>query len=400
MQITTIGIDLAKNVFQLHGVDSKGRAVLRKRVVREKLLALVANLPPCVIGMEACASAHHWAREMRKLGHEARLINPKFVKAYVKSNKSDPNDAEGICEAVGRPSMRFVPVKTVGQQDLLALHRVRAQLIKTRTALVNQMRGLLGERGVVVGKGVTRLRAALPAILEDQDGRLGPLMRELIVEMSERLRLSDERIKRYDLKLGQLCAQDQRCQRLVAVEGIGALAATAMVGAVGDARQFRNGREMSAWLGLTPGHRKSGNREVMLGISKRGDCYLRTLLIHGARAVVNVAERRRDARSVWVSKIKDRHCANVAAVALANKNARIIWALLNRNDSYRPAAAAGAPAASGARLAAPRCARRGAPKTSSVTPLHGCARRNSSAESATAPASGLKVRSRRGGGER
>ncbi len=296
--------------------------------------------------------------------------------------------------------MRFVPVKTVEQQDLLTLHRVRAQLIKTRTALVNQMRGLLGERGVVVGKGVARLRAALPTILEDQEGRLGALMRELIAEMSERLRLSDERIKRYDLKLGQHCAQDQRCQRLVAVEGIGSLAATAIVGAVGDARQFKNGRELSAWLGLTPGHRKSGNREVMLGISKRGDRYLRTLLIHGARAVVNVAERRRDARSVWASKIKDRHCANVAAVALANKNARIIWALLSRNDDYRPASFPNASAASGVRPAVSRSARRGAPETSSVTPLHGCARRNSSAESAAAPASGPEVRRRRGGGER
>jgi len=285
MQVTTIGIDVAKNVFQLHGVDSRGRVVLRKRLVREKLLAFVANLPRCVIGMEACASAHHWAREIGKVGHEVKLINPKFVKAYVKSNTSDPNDAEGICEAVSRPSMRFVPVKTVEQQELLALHRVRAQLTKTRTALVNQIRGLLAERGVVVSRGISRLRAALPAILEDQDGRLGSLMRELIAEMSERLRLSDERIKRYDLKLSQLCAQDQRCQRLVAVEGIGSLAATAMVGAVGDAGQFRNGRELSAWLGLVPGHRKSGNREVMLGISKRGDRYLRTLLIHGARAV-------------------------------------------------------------------------------------------------------------------
>jgi len=371
---------------------------LRKRLVREKLLAFVAtNLPRCVIGMEACASAHHWAREIGKVGHEVKLINPKFVKAYVKSNKSDPNDAEGICEAVSRPSMRFVPVKTVEQQELLALHRVRAQLTKTRTALVNQIRGLLAERGVVVSRGISRLRAALPAILEDQDGRLGSLMRELIAEMSERLRLSDERIKRYDLKLSQLCAQDQRCQRLVAVEGIGSLAATAMVGAVGDAGQFRNGRELSAWLGLVPGHRKSGNREVMLGISKRGDRYLRTLLIHGARAVVNVAERRHDARSLWVSKIKNRHCANVAAVALANKNARVLWALLSRNDSYRPASVPSAAAGSEARPIAPRSTRSGAPET--VTPLHGCARRKLSA-SAVAPASGPRVRSRCGGGER
>jgi transposase len=194
MEVKTIGIDLAKSIFQLHGVDSKGRMSLRKRLTREKVLPFMANLPRCVVGMEACGSAHYSAREIQKLGHEVKLINPKFV-SYVKSNKSDPNDAEGICEAVSRPSMRFVPVKTVEQQDLLALHRVRAQLIKARTALANEMRGLLAERGIVMGKGLSRLRYALALILEDDDGRLGGLMRELMAEMSERLRLSDKRIK-------------------------------------------------------------------------------------------------------------------------------------------------------------------------------------------------------------
>jgi transposase len=250
MEIKTIGIDLAKSVFQLHGVDSEGRPLLRKRLTREKVLPFMANLPRCVVGMEACGSAHYWAREIQKFGHEIKLINPKFVKAYVKSNKSDPNDAEGICEAVTRPSMRFVPVKTVEQQDLLALHRVRAQLIKTRTALANEMRGLLAERGMVVDKGLSRLRHALALILEDRDGRLGGLMRELMAEMGERLRLSDARIKHYDFKIGRQCAQDERCRRLVAVEGIGPLAATAMIGAVGDARQFKSGRALAAWLGL------------------------------------------------------------------------------------------------------------------------------------------------------
>jgi transposase len=397
MEIKTIGIDLAKSVFQLHGVDSEGRPLLRKRLTREKVLPFMANLPRCVVGMEACGSAHYWAREIQKFGHEIKLINPKFVKAYVKSNKSDPNDAEGICEAVTRPSMRFVPVKTVEQQDLLALHRVRAQLIKTRTALANEMRGLLAERGMVVGKGLSRLRHALALILEDRDGRLGGLMRELMAEMGERLRLSDARIKHYDFKIGRLCAEDERCRRLVAVEGIGPLAATAMIGAVGDARQFKSGRALAAWLGLVPAHRKSGNREVTLGISKRGDRYLRTLLIHGARAVVSVAERRRDARSVWVSRIKQRQRGgtNIAAVALANMNARVLWALLRRNDSYRPAPATAQPATpvrpqtDKTKAVAPRSARRVAPETSSVTPLHGCARRNCSL-SATAPASSLK----------
>jgi transposase len=222
MQVRTVGIDLAKNVFQVHGVDARGRAVLRMRLTREKVLAFLANLPRCVVGMEACGSAHHCAREIQKLGHEVRLINPKFVKAYVKSNKSDPNDAQAICEAVSRPSMRFVPVKTLEQQDILALHRVREQLMKTRTALANQMRGLLAERGIVVGKGLTRLRRLLPMLLEEGATGLSGLMRELVMEMSERLRLADERIKRRDLDLGRRCAQDERCRQLVAVEGVGA----------------------------------------------------------------------------------------------------------------------------------------------------------------------------------
>jgi transposase len=386
VQVTTIGIDLAKSVFQLHGVDGKGQAVLRKRLTRQNLLAFMANLPRCLVGMEACGSAHYWAREIGKLGHEVKLINPKFVKAYVKSNKSDPNDAEGICEAVLRPSMRFVPVKTVEQQDLMALHRVRAHLIKTRTALSNQMRGLLAERGIVMGKGLARLRAALPLILEDKDSVLGGVMRELVSEISERLRLTEKGIKHYDLEIARRCAQDERCQRLVEVEGIGPLVATAMVAAVGDARQFKTGRELSAWLGIVPGHRKSGNREVKLGISKRGDRYLRTLLIHGARAVVNVAERRRDARSVWMSRIKhkQRGGANIAAVALANKNARVLWALLTRRASYRPpAVVSNDPSTIRVRsqsdnAVAQRSARKGAPSQNSVRPLHGYAQRSSS----------------------
>ncbi len=249
MKVITIGIDLAKSVFQLHGVDSKGRTVLRKRLSRAQLPGFLANLPRCVVGMEACASAHHWAREIQKLGHDVRLVNPRFVKAYLKSNKSDPNDAEAICEAAGRPSMRFVPVKSVEQQDLLALHRVRAQLIKTRTALANQMRGLLAERGIVVPCGVARLRRALPTILEEAN-TLSAAMREMLAETAERLRMTQERIKRYDTEIVRHCARDERCQRLIAVEGVGPLIATALVAAVGKAHNFRNGRELSAWLGL------------------------------------------------------------------------------------------------------------------------------------------------------
>jgi len=374
MKLRTLGIDLAKETFGVHGVDARGRVVVHKRLTRKHLFGFLAQLEPCLVGMEACGSAHYWAREIGQRGHTVKLISPQFVRPYRKGNKNDPNDAEAICEAVSRPSMRFVPVKTEEQQDLLALHRVREQLVKNRTALANQMRGLLRERGVVVARAIARLRRALPVILEDAGNGLSGVMRELLGEMAERLRMLDERLRQYDQRIERLCQHDERCQRRVKVEGVGALVATAMVAAIGNARQFKTGRELSAWLGLVPRQHSSGQRTVLLGISKRGDRYLRTLLIHGARAAVSVAERKGDARSIWVSRLKLRGGPNVAAVALANKNARVLWALLARNDSYRPPASAGGPAASCLRLqprpavVAPRSARTGAPSPSSVTP--------------------------------
>ena len=249
-----------------------------------------------------------------------------------KGNKNDPNDAAAICEAVTRPSMRFVPIE---QQDLQALHRVREQLIKNRTALANQIRGLLRERGIVVAQAIARLRRALPLILEDASNGLSGVMRELLGEMAERLRMLDDCLRQYDQRIERLCQQDERCRRLVKVEGVGPVVATALVAAIGNARQFKSGRELSAWLGLVPRQHSSGQRTVLLGISKRGDRYLRTMLIHGARAAARVAERKRDARSIWLSRLKLRGGPNVAAVALANKNARVMWALLARGDSYR-----------------------------------------------------------------
>ena len=268
------------------------------------------------------------------------------------------------------------------------------------------MRGLLAERGIVVPCGVARLCCALPTILEEEANNLSAAMREMLAETAERLRMTEERIKRYDTEIVRHCARDERCQRLIAVEGVGPLIATALVAAAGNAHNFRNGRELSAWLGLVPGHHESANREVMLGISKRGDRYLRTLLIHGARAVVKVAERRRDARSAWVSRIKQRARGgtNIAAVALANKNARVLWALLARNDTYRPPAIANAPTTIGMRpqpdkAVASRSARRSAPSPSCVTHLHGSARRDDIPAS-TAPSPNPSVRGRRGGGKR
>jgi transposase len=338
MKVKTIGIDLAKDVFGMHGVNERGKALIHRRVTRQELLGLLAKLEPCLVGMEACGSAHYWAREIEQLGHTVKLMSPQFVKPYRKGNKNDPNDAEAICEAVTRPSMRFVPIKSAAQQDIQALHRVREQLLKARTALVNQVRGLLGEHGIVAPRGIAHLRRLLSELLAAPEvHRLSARLGETLVEIAERLRFFDQRIRAYDLRIERVFAHDERCQRLAKVEGVGPLVATAMVSAVGNASEFRSGRELAAWLGLVPRQYSSGNRNVLLGISKRGDRYLRTLLIHGARSALCRVERRRDRRSLWASRLKLKRGFNVAAVALANKNARILWALLTRGDNYRPA---------------------------------------------------------------
>ena len=340
MDIRTLGIDLAKNVFQVHGVDGKGRTVVQRQFRRRQLLPFIAQLQPCLVAMEACGSAHYWAREIAQRGHQVRLMSPRFVQPYVKSNKNDARDAEAICEAVGRPSMRFVAVKSQVQQDMLALHRVRSLLVRERTALMNQMRGLLAEYGIVITQGAVPLRRALVQILEPQNHGVSELLRELLGEMSERLHFIEDRLKGYDLRIAEFARADERAGRLMAVEGVGPLTATALIAAVGNARQFRSGRELSAWLGLVPRQHSSGGRGVLLGISKRGDRYLRTLLIHGARATLRFAARKRDPRSRWISAMRERRGTNIAAVALANKNARVLWALLAHNQDYRALGAA------------------------------------------------------------
>ena len=338
MKVATLGIDLAKSIFRIHGVDVRGAVVLRRQLTRKQVLPFLTRLEPCLVGMEACGSAHYWAREIGKLGHTAKLMSPHFVTPYRKSQKNDGNDAEAICEAAGRPTMRFVPVKNGTQQDVQALHRIRFQLVKWRTALANEIRGLLGEYGIVVANGIAPLRRELPHILDDGENQLSGLAREMFGEMAERLKLLDQRIKQYDLKVERVFSHDERCQRLAKVEGVGPLGATALVAAVGNAHEFKNGRELSAWLGLVPRQHSSGGRNVLLGISKRGDRYLRTLLIHGARSAVRVVERRKDPCSVAISRLKARRGPNVAAVALANRNARVLWALLRRGEDYRPRA--------------------------------------------------------------
>lgn len=323
-----LGIDLAKLVFQLEGVDAQGRRVLRKRLAREQLLAYLAQLPPCTVVMEACGGAHYWARQIKALGHEVKLIAAQYVKPYVQGNKNDRNDAAAICEAARSPTMRFVAAKSVAQQDIQALHRVRDQVIKQRTALSNELRGLLAEYGIVIPQGVAALRRCVPAILEDAENGLTDRFRALLAELYEQLGTLDQRRKHYDRELQAVFAQHPLCRQLAQQRGVGPLTATAFVAAVGDPGVFKNGRHVAAWLGIVPRHRASGNRCQLQGISKRGDRYLRSLLIHGARAVVRYAERKTDPLSLWVMRIKQQKGANVAAVALANKNARALWAMM------------------------------------------------------------------------
>jgi len=338
MNITRIGVDLAKNVFQVHGVNRQGEIVVKKQLRRTQMLDWFGKLAPCLIGMEACGSAHYWARELGKCGHDVRLMAPQFVKPYVKRGKNDANDAEAICEAVSRPSMRFVAVKTVAQQTLQAEHRIRARLVRSRTALSNEIRGLLAEFGVIVPTSLGALRRALPEILEDSDNGLIGDFRVLLSELAEELRSLDDRVKFYDARLQARARTDERIGRLLAVEGIGPVVASALVAAVDDGKQFGKGRDLAAWLGLTPREHSSGGKQHLGGISKQGDTYVRTLLIHGARAALNAAANKTDPRSRWVTALAERRNKNIATVALANKNARIAWAILAKGEAYRAAA--------------------------------------------------------------
>ena len=336
MNIKRVGIDLAKDVFQVHGVDSQEKVILRKQFRRVQLLAYFEKIAPCLIGMEACGSAHYWARELQKLGHTVKLMAPQFVKPYVKSNKNDANDAEAICEAVARPTMRFVAVKTIAQQDIQAIHRVRSELVSHRTAKVNQIRGLLAEYGLAVGRRIEVLRTALPLLLEDAENGLTLDFRILLDELRQDLINLDERVQVMDKKIKTLANSHGEAKRLLAIPGIGPITATAIISAIGNGKQFKRGRDFAACLGLTPRQHSSGGKERLLGISKRGDSYLRTLLIQGARAVLRVVGQKDDPRSRWLQNLCSRRNKNIAAVALANKNARIIWALLTKETDFLP----------------------------------------------------------------
>jgi transposase len=335
MEITTVGIDLAKTVFQVHGVNAHGTAAVKRQLKRHQVIEFFANMPPSLIGMEACGGAHHWARRLQALGHTVKLMAPQFVKPYVKTNKNDAADAEAICEAVGRPNMRFVPIKNIEQQAVLALHRARQSFVKARTAQANQIRGLLAEFGLVVPQGIDHVARRVPELIEDASNELPGLFRLLIQRLVDHLGELDRQVGELEVQIATWHKNSDVSRKLAAVPGIGPITASALVATVGNAKAFSNGRQMAAWLGLVPKQNSSGGKNVLLGISKRGDTYLRTLLVHGARAVVGAAQRRKDAASGWLNSLVARHNTNVAAVALANKNARIVWALLRHGREFK-----------------------------------------------------------------
>jgi transposase len=333
--IQFVGIDLAKRSFHLYAVDGEGREVLSRKLTRGRLSAVVARLAACTMAMEACGSAHHWARLFRTFGHEVRLIAPQFVKPYVKSNKNDAADAEAICEAAQRPNMRFVALKTVEQQDI---HRMRSLAVQQRTAQSNQIRGLLLEYGIEVAQGRAALQRRLPEILEDADNGLSGRFRAELHGLAEELRHLNERVAHYDEQIEQIAQGDAQARALMTIPGLGAKGATALLVAVGeDPRLLKNGRGLAAWLGLVPRQHSTGGRDRLLGISKRGDVYLRNLLIHGARAVLQWVERKEDPTSRWAVALKARRHTNIAVVAMANKIARIAYAVMTTGTPYDPA---------------------------------------------------------------
>jgi transposase len=332
----TIGLDLAKTVFQVHGADGEGRPVLRKRLRRGQVLGFFAQLPPCLVGLEACASAHYWARELQGLGHAVRLIPPQYVKPFVKTNKNDAADAEAICEAVLRPTMRFAAVKSADQQSVLMLHRSRELLVRQRTMLINALRGHCGEFGLIAAQGARKVAALIEVIEDLDDHRLPSLAREALISLVVQLRAAEERIAGLEKELMAWHRCNEASLRLATIPGVGVITATALVATVGDATQFRSARQFAAWLGLVPRQQSSGGKDRLGRISKRGDGYLRRLLVHGARTVLFWSRRRKETRSDWLEAMLARRPTNVVMVAMANKTARVVWAMLSRGEAFQP----------------------------------------------------------------
>ena len=336
-QITTIGLDLAKSVFHVVGFTDRGNEKMKKALRRKQVLAFFARLPPCTIGMEACASSHYWARELMQLGHRVRLIPAQHVKAFLRGNKNDYNDARAIAEALGRPAMRFVKVKSIEEQDIQALHRLRQGAVAERTALCNRLRGLLAEYGLVVPRGVNVLRRRIPEWLEDAENGLSGFFRQLLNREYQRLRELDAHVDYYKQQLLAYSQQSEACQRLQTVPGFGPILASCFHGVVGDGSAYRRGRDVAASLGVVPKQYSTGGKQTLLGISKRGNKYLRALLIHGARSAMRAAANKEDRLSRWVNRVRAERGENKATVALANKMARIGWAILAHGTEYHPA---------------------------------------------------------------
>jgi transposase len=336
IHVTTIGLDLAKNVFQVHGITLDDEVAFNRPLRRAQLLPFFSKLNPCLIGMEACSSAHHWARELTNFGHDVRLIPPIYVKPYVKRGKSDAIDAEAICEAVTRPTMRFVAIKTVEQQSLLSVHRARSLLVRQRTQLINGLRGMVAEFGVYIARGLARVIGFAENILTGEVLELPDIANEVIHNMCEHLMALHARVHWYEDRLKQVAKEDARVRLLRTIPGVGAVTASAIIASIGDGHQFSNGREFAAWLGLTPANKSSGGKEKLGRITKMGDQYLRSLLVVGMTSLVRQTKSHPERASKWLTSLLERKPARVATVAMANKTARIVWAVLTRNEPYTP----------------------------------------------------------------
>jgi transposase len=334
-QISTIGLDIAKNVFQVHGIDDAGEVVVVRQVKRQRVLPFFAKLPRCLVGLEACATSHHWAREIAKLGHDVRMMPPRYVKPYVKRNKNDAADAEAICEAVQRPTMRFVPIKTPEQQSVLMLHRTRQLFVRQRTTLINAIRAHLAEFGIVAGVGRNGVEKLLELIAKGEDDRIPPAARECLMALAAQLHLVKRQILGADRRVLAWHRRSKTSKRLEAIPGVGPLIATALVASIPDPAIFRSGRDMSAWIGLVPKQNSTGGKEKLGSISKAGNRYLRKLLVIGALSVIKRAKILGYTKHPWLVRLMERRSTMIAAIALANKIARMAWAMMVRGEKYR-----------------------------------------------------------------
>jgi transposase len=336
MNTATIGFDIAKNVFQVYGVDRHGKPMLQRKLRRGEVLRFFAKLPPCLIGIEACHSSHFWGRELLRVGHNVRLIPTQYVKPFLVGGKNDANDAAAICAAVGRADLRFVPVKTAEQQSLQSLHRMRERLIHERTAKSNQIRSMFAEEGLVFAISVVQLRRGIAVLINDAASPITPILRRLGQMYLDQVEAVERWLDQLNAQLQEIFVHSEDCQLLASVPGIGPIIATALLATAPDPRQFKNGRQFAAWIGLTPRQRSSGGKSILAGITKHGDTYLRTMLVQGSRAVLRFLAKRDDRQSRWLQRLMLRRHKNVVAIALANKIARISWAVLARRQAYKP----------------------------------------------------------------